>query len=376
MPRPIPHNRITIKERRENILVFLTKGMKGYEIAKELGVDASTVSRDIQYLIAQSQNYLNSLAKETLPFMYQTSIEGIKNVLKECWSIYTLGSNNNDKDITWFHKIAALKLAKLKLERSIDNLSKRLDKFDPILPSSNKIGLNFWKGKAIIPFTDWMSIKNTSYALQYLPDDFDELWTCISQEELEQGLKREDVKKWDSDYLELMEYTKNPKYGKLKCFHCLLSPDGDDLIFIGINRLVSKGLIDGEQDAPQYPCQVVNKFQCPYERTDIKGNDDLGAMNSNFGVEDLFRLHEMAFAVEISLAKARKEDSKIRIKNREELLYALTDKDTFVKILDQGNEALEESEDLRKYTIYDKDYVVNYFMSLKDHVNTEGLRFY
>jgi hypothetical protein len=112
MSRPIPHNRITIKERRENILMLLTKGMKGYEIAKELGVDASTVSRDIQYLIAQSQNYLNSLAKETLPFMYQTSIEGIKNVLKECWSIYTIGSNNNDKDITWFHRMTALKLAK------------------------------------------------------------------------------------------------------------------------------------------------------------------------------------------------------------------------------------------------------------------------
>jgi predicted transcriptional regulator len=112
MPRPIPHNRMTIKERRENILTLLTKGMKGYEIAKELGVDASTVSRDIQYLIAQSQNYLNSLAKETLPFMYQTSIEGIKNVLKECWNIYTKGSNNKDKDITWFHKLAALKLAK------------------------------------------------------------------------------------------------------------------------------------------------------------------------------------------------------------------------------------------------------------------------
>jgi predicted transcriptional regulator len=103
-----------IKERRENILILLTKGMKGYEIAKEIGVDPSTVSRDIQYLISQSQNYLNSLAKETLPFMYQTSIEGIRNVLKECWSIYTTKSNNdiNNKDITWFHKLAALKLAK------------------------------------------------------------------------------------------------------------------------------------------------------------------------------------------------------------------------------------------------------------------------
>lgn len=115
MPRPTPHNQITIKERRENILMLLTKGMKGYQIAKELGVDASTVSRDINYLVGQSQNYLNSLAKEALPFMYQTSIEGIKNILKECWNIYTIESNSDDsknKEITWFHKIAALKLAK------------------------------------------------------------------------------------------------------------------------------------------------------------------------------------------------------------------------------------------------------------------------
>ena len=110
MPVPVQQN--TNKRKKRGCFVLLTKGMKGYEIAKELGVDASTVSRDIHYLIGQSQNYLSSLAKETLPFMYQTSIEGIKNVLKECWSIYTVDSNNTDKDITWFHKIAALKLAK------------------------------------------------------------------------------------------------------------------------------------------------------------------------------------------------------------------------------------------------------------------------
>ncbi|MGH9974548.1 MAG: hypothetical protein ACRD8Z_01755 [Nitrososphaeraceae archaeon] len=74
-----------------------------------LGVDSSTVSRDIHYLAGQSQNYLSSLAKETLPFMYQTSIEGVRNVLKECWNIYTIESN---RKITWFHKLAALKLAK------------------------------------------------------------------------------------------------------------------------------------------------------------------------------------------------------------------------------------------------------------------------
>jgi hypothetical protein len=74
-PKPGPYNRMQIKERREDVLVLLNKGMKGYEIAKELGVDASTVSRDIQYLISQSHNYLNALVKEALPFMYQTSIQ-------------------------------------------------------------------------------------------------------------------------------------------------------------------------------------------------------------------------------------------------------------------------------------------------------------
>jgi Ca2+-dependent lipid-binding protein len=73
--------------------------------------------------------------------------------------------------------------------------------------------------------------------------------------EIEQELKREDVKKWNSDYLELMEYTKNANHGRLKCFHFLLNPAWDDPIFIGINRLVSKGLTSGEQeiDPIQYP---------------------------------------------------------------------------------------------------------------------------
>ena len=84
----INYNRLVIQERRQKIWTLITRGMKGYEIAKVLGVDPATVSRDIAYLAAQSQNYLNDLAKSTLPFMYQTSIEGIRSVMKECWNIY------------------------------------------------------------------------------------------------------------------------------------------------------------------------------------------------------------------------------------------------------------------------------------------------
>jgi hypothetical protein len=91
-----------------------------------------------------------------------------------------------------------------------------------------------------------------------------------------------------------MEYTKNSNYGRFKCFHCLLSPDGDDPIFLGINRLIAKGLDNGEQEKEmvQYPCQVVNRFQCPYARTNIKEDDGVGGLNSNFDVEYLFRLQK------------------------------------------------------------------------------------
>jgi hypothetical protein len=41
----------------------------------------------------------------TLPFMYQTSIEGIRSIIKECWYIYESTDNN-------FQRLAALKLAK------------------------------------------------------------------------------------------------------------------------------------------------------------------------------------------------------------------------------------------------------------------------
>ena len=84
----------------------------------------------------------------------------------------------------------------------------------------------------------------------------------------------------------------------------------------------------------------------------------------------------MAFAVEISLAKARKEDSRIRIQNKEELLHALTDKDILVKILEQGAEACEVSEYIRTYLAENQDYIINYFTKMKNNVNLEELRFY
>jgi hypothetical protein len=109
MAKYTPNSQAVIRERREKIWTFLARGkMKGYEIAKELNVSPPTIARDIKFLTAESQNYLNNLAKETLPFMYQISIEGIRDVIKECWNIY----QSEGISINMYQKLAALKLIK------------------------------------------------------------------------------------------------------------------------------------------------------------------------------------------------------------------------------------------------------------------------
>jgi hypothetical protein len=53
-----------------------------------------------------------------------------------------------------------------------------------------------------------------------------------------------------------MEYSKNAKYGKTKCFHCLLSPDREEAaIFIGINKVASRPL--DTNGVSVYPCKVL-----------------------------------------------------------------------------------------------------------------------
>ena len=46
----IRDNKSVINERKQKLFALLTRGLKGYEIAKELNVDPATISRDIKYL--------------------------------------------------------------------------------------------------------------------------------------------------------------------------------------------------------------------------------------------------------------------------------------------------------------------------------------
>ena len=157
----------------------------------------------------------------------------------------------------------------------------------------------------------------------------------------------------------------------------MLSPDREDPLFIGINRLVAKGLEEDESknNPIPYPCHVINRFECPYEegkRLDIESD-----------VEDLFDLANMAFAVEISLAVARRDTSVIQIKNKQDLYQALTNREIYNRILEQGcNYILSDKETFDDTSRFEdlqegnRDKILDYFMAIKDKIKLEELRFY
>ena len=96
--------KVDIKERRKQVASLLSRSVSETEIARQLGVDQSTISRDVKVLKASCQQFVYDLAKSDLAYYYKQSIDGIEEVKKESWKIY-----NNDK-IQTREKLLALKI--------------------------------------------------------------------------------------------------------------------------------------------------------------------------------------------------------------------------------------------------------------------------
>jgi hypothetical protein len=120
--QPIPHSQKEIRERREKILLLLSKGLNQSDIAKELNTTRQTIIRDMKVINTYTNDNLNDLAKATLSTIYYSCIMGLNEFLKECWRIYKIkdinnnghnlnNNNNGNKHLSWWHKIALLKLA-------------------------------------------------------------------------------------------------------------------------------------------------------------------------------------------------------------------------------------------------------------------------
>jgi hypothetical protein len=77
--------------RRNKVQQLLVRGYSQWDVAEELQIDQSTVSRDIQYLRHQAQTDLQKHIQQKLPEEYQRCLTGMNQVLKLSWQI----ANNN-----------------------------------------------------------------------------------------------------------------------------------------------------------------------------------------------------------------------------------------------------------------------------------------
>jgi hypothetical protein len=91
----------------------------------------------------------------------------------------------------------------------------------------------------------------------------------------------------------------------------------------------------------------------------------------------------MSFAVEIAIAIARKDTSALRIKNREDLYQAFTNRETFDMMLKQGldyvlhdKKTFDDTSKFEQLQRGNRDKIVDYFMNSKDKIKLEELRFY
>ena len=97
-----------LEERRRQIASLLAQSKTEQEIADKLGVDRSTISRDIKTLKLLSQRFVFDLAKSDLAYYYKQCIDGIEEVRRKGWEIFK--GQNNDSNLTPKDKLLALKV--------------------------------------------------------------------------------------------------------------------------------------------------------------------------------------------------------------------------------------------------------------------------
>jgi len=78
------------------------------EIAQQLNVNQSAISRDIRALKQMSQRFVYDLAKSDLAYCYKQCIDGIEEVKRKAWEAY----RSDNASLKPKDKLMALKLIK------------------------------------------------------------------------------------------------------------------------------------------------------------------------------------------------------------------------------------------------------------------------
>jgi hypothetical protein len=76
-----------VDERRKQVALMAAQGITELEIGKKLGVDCSTVCKDIKALKLISQQFIYDVTKSDFTYYYRQNLELVKMVLRKQWEI-------------------------------------------------------------------------------------------------------------------------------------------------------------------------------------------------------------------------------------------------------------------------------------------------
>jgi hypothetical protein len=97
-----------VEERRRKVASLMAQSFTEEEIAQQLKVNQSTISRDIKALRQMSKRFVYDLAKSDLAHCYKQCIDGIEEVKRKAWEAY----RSEDGSLKPKDKLVALKLIK------------------------------------------------------------------------------------------------------------------------------------------------------------------------------------------------------------------------------------------------------------------------
>src|ERR671918_3190052 len=76
-----------IEERRRQVSVMIAQGMTEVSIAAKLGVDNSTISKDVKALKLISQQFIYDITKSDFTYYYKQCLDAVKLILRKQWEI-------------------------------------------------------------------------------------------------------------------------------------------------------------------------------------------------------------------------------------------------------------------------------------------------
>jgi transcriptional regulator with XRE-family HTH domain len=85
------------ENRLSTIISLYSKGLTQSEIGSELGVDQSTVSRDLQFIKQEAKKKIEKYLNEDILFEYLRYMAGSNEVTRQLWDIVQYEENAKDK---------------------------------------------------------------------------------------------------------------------------------------------------------------------------------------------------------------------------------------------------------------------------------------